>query len=301
MRINLILIFLFGQQVVAQTAFFIAPLINHKIYLNSYAADSRFGWWYFEHENIAHQNPYYTFDAVKISNRPSINIGVRIGGVVKEKHFFLLEWSQDEAGTMSKTSTFGTTNLEGSSSVDTPYKTYVKGLSYFQTGFAFNRISFSYGSNLSKKERLTKLYFRTDISITYGKANQASWLYENWTSSTSTYYHNDARWVSTEIKSYYFGRPSVLLGVGLNADIHLKFKEKEIYLFTLEATYRQGFRRLVYSSSKTIIEDNNELIGFSDGLTGKGSGIYFQISRKFPINFLINKKQSNRSMNDFHP
>lgn len=276
---------LFGKSAFSQTTFFISPLINYKVQLSSYSVHQYFGTYYSEYTYLGHQNPYYTFKAKKISGRPSINIGIRAGlTLANKKHLVYLEWSQDEAGTMSKTTSLQTPNYYGAPNLIPTYPVYTNGTRYFQSGFAYDRLSLGYGIRLTKEKTLTKIYFITDFSIIFGGKNRATWYYEmDSTANTSTYYYNDAKEVSTEITAYHWGRTSALLGIGIKTDIGAKFKGKEHYLFSLEVNYRQGFQPIGGSISTTHIEDNGKIIAFANELITKGSGIYFQISRKFQL------------------
>lgn len=274
---------LIGQNVVAQSTFFVTPLINYKIEFCSYPSDQRFGNLYSEQSFFGIQNPYYSFEAKKASTRPAINIGLRVGASFRgHKHILHLEWSQDGAGTMGKTSQLTTTNLEGSNIVP-EYSNYINGIGYYQTGFAYNRISLAYGVRLTQEKYLCKLYLTTDFSTVFGDENSMNKYYEQSPTSTSVYYHNNAKHLSTEINSYHFGVVSSLIGIGVKGDIGVKIKDKSLYLFSAEVNYRQGFKVIGSSLHTTRILDNNEVIGFSNELVTKGSGVYFQISRNIQL------------------
>lgn len=282
----------FGTITLSQTTFSIAPLISYKLHTCSYPIDEFFGF-SIENKNIQPQNPYYNFDVKRVSGRPAIDMGVRFQASFKDnKHLLLLEWSQDAMGTMSKTSELVTTNLENGSLP--PYNTYSAGTSYFHTGFTFNRFSFQYGRRITNKLSIARLYLLTDLSLTFGKYNRADWRYENWPENTSVYYHNNARWVSTDIMAEYWGGTSFLMGLGIRGDILLPLKKKTIYLFTLEGHYRQGFKTMGHSSHTTVIDDSGQIAAFFNTIVSRGSGIYFQISRNFQLYpWRPNKKAKN--------
>lgn len=274
---------LFGQNVVAQTTFYITPLINYKLLFCSYPSDQRFGNFYSEQTSFGNQNPYYTFEAKKVSTRPSINIGLRAGVSLKnKKHIIHFEWSQDEAGTMSKISSFQTPNLYGSNDIPS-YNTYGHYIGYFQSGFAYNRLSLGYGIRLTNEQFPTSVYFMGDISIVYGGKNKATWSYEQDQTNTSIYYHNNAEWISDEINAYHLGVTSALIGIGIKTDIGLIVNQKKKYLFSMEINYKQGFKSIGSSTYTTLIDDNNETIGFVNELITRGSGIYFQVSRNIQL------------------
>lgn len=288
MKIIIIMsIWLFGQNVVAQTTFSISPLINHKLSICGYGYDQHFGF-YSENQPSIIQNPYFEFGAKRISHRPSINIGLRfIASFEEDKHLLGFEWCQDEVGTMSKTKSFSTSNSYGLPPAT--HKTYGINTSYFQNAFAFDRFSISYGYLLSKKAKKNKLYLTTDLSFARFKDNRMEWFYKNSPENNAVYYHNNAKWEEIEQTAQLWGGNYFMLGVGLKTDVFISLKQKPVYLFSLETNYRQGFKVMVASGQRTLINDNNELIEFYNELGSKGSGIYFQISRKFQI-YPIKKK-----------
>jgi len=287
--ISIISLLLFGQLVVAQTTFSITPLVNYKLLFCGYGHDATFGF-YFENQPSHLHNPYYEFGAKRISHRPSINIGVRLmASLNDDKHLITTEWSQDEAGTMSKTYSFATANTTGMPPAS--YNTYGIGVSYFQTAFVYNRYSLYYGCRLTKKTTLSKVYFMTDLSLARTVHNSMEWYYENSPDNNSVYYHNNAKRVSTTYMAKIRDGTYFKAGIGFKADLTVPIKKKPIYLFSFETHYRQGFRTMVSGGQKTVINDNNQLVAFHNGLISKGSGIYFQISRNIKL-FTLKPKTS---------
>jgi hypothetical protein len=265
----------------AQTTFSISPLVNYKLLICSYPTDQSFGF-YSENQQINPQNPYYNFYAKRISHRPSINIGLRLDASLdNEKYTVMGEWSQDATGTMSKTTSLNTTNTYGLP--DPPYKTYSDGVNYFQNGFVFNRFSLFGGLRITKQEFLTKVWILLDYSLAITKSNQMFWNYENFSENNSEYYYNNAKWVKTETQAEIYKGVYSLIGVGLKADVFLKFNSNPTYIFTAETHFRQGLRLMSHGSETTVIDDNGEILAFLNTLSSKGSGIYFQISRRFKI------------------
>ncbi len=271
---------MFGQRCFAQTSISIAPLIIGKAYFCSYPSDFRFNQLYSEQSSQYVPNPYYTFGAKKFSYRPSIDIGIQFELSLKNnKHRIGLEWASDASGTMSKTTDFATTNTYG---VSVPYKTYGSGTSYFQSGFTYNRISLRYHYMLTNQNSIINLYFVPELTFTFGKSNSASWLFEIDTNTmNTTYFHNDAKSLSREINAYYNGQKSVLAGVGLRADV--KTHKQKKYLFTLDISYKQGYKVISYSQHTTVLYDSGKVFGITDGLSATGSGLYLQISRYFTL------------------
>jgi hypothetical protein len=288
----LILFMLFGPFLMAQTTISISPLINYKLLICSYPTNQFFGM-YSENQQIKPQNPYYSFYAKRISHRPSINIGLRFTANFKsDKHLLIGEWSQDEMGTMSKKVSLSTANTFGTP--EAPYNTFSSGVAYFQSGFVFNRFSLHYARKLTKASSLQKVWLLTDFSLAKTLDNQAEWLYENWPENNSFYYHNEATWLSTEIQANINKGIYGMFGIGFQADLSLKFKERKTYLFTVETHFRQGLKQMGYGSETTIINDNGTIIAFQNSLVSKGSGIYFQISRKFQL-YPFRKKNRKES------
>lgn len=283
MKTVLLCILLLSFGINAQTSFFISPLVNYKIQFCNYQGGPKLGSkteYFPEQNNIYPQNPYYSFSAKRLSTRPAIELGLRAGvSFQNKKHVLTLDWSTDEAGTMSKT-----TSLKVLNGVDTTqYKTYSQSLGYFQSGFVFHRFSLGYGIRLTKEKSPTRIYFTSDVSIAFGSSNSASWYYENYPENTSVYYHNNARWVSTEINARHLGVTSALFGLGIKGDIGFNTKKKPIYLFSLSINFRHGIRTLGYSNYITIIEDSGQKVAFSNSLSTNGSGLYFQFSRNIQL------------------
>ena len=55
------------------------------------------------------------------------------------------------------------------------------------------------------------LYLVPELTLTFGKANSATWLYENDTlTMNSTFLHNDVKSLSTEHRAYYNGQKSLI-------------------------------------------------------------------------------------------
>jgi hypothetical protein len=280
MRFILFLIIVFGQRCFAQTSISIAPLVIGKAYFCSYGSDYRFNQLYSEQNSQYTPNPYYTFGAKKFSYRPSIGIGIQVELSLKDgKHRIGLEWASDASGTMSKTTDFQTANTFG---ITVPYKTYGSGTSYFQSGFTYNRISVRYHSRLTKQNSIINLYLVPELTLTFGIANNATWLYEHDTiSMNNTYFHNDAKSLSRENSAYYIGQKSILAGIGLRADF--KTPKHKKYLFSLDLSYKQGYKVISYSQHTTVIYDSGKVFGITDGLSATGSGLYFQLSRSFTL------------------
>ncbi|MEN9326429.1 MAG: hypothetical protein RI943_850 [Bacteroidota bacterium] len=272
--------FLFAPFTMAQTTFSISPLVNHKLLFNGFSRVEN---------QIQAVNPYFNFYPKLISNRPSINIGLRLTMNFKnDGHLLMCEWSQDAMGTMSKTTTLGTSNTYGLP--EPAFKTYSIGTSYFQSGFVFDRFSLFYGRKLTKDKSLQKVWMLFDFSFAKSFDNQAEWKYENFPENNSVYYHNNATFLSKEIKAYSIKGIYALLGFGLMTDFSIRLKKKNLYLFTAEAQYRQGFKTMGFSTETTLINDTGETIAFLNSISSKGSGVYFQISRKFQL-YPLNVKQ----------
>jgi len=245
----LIICLLFGPFAMAQTTISISPLVNYKLLTCSYPTDQLFGI-YSENQQINPQNPYYSFYAKRLSHRPSINIGLRLTANFKsDKHLLIGEWSQDEMGTMSKTTSLSTSNTYGQP--EDPFKTYANGMSYFQSGFVFNRFSLVYARKLTKESSLQKVWLLMDYSLAKTVDNQAEWKYENFPENNSVYYHNNAKWVSYDIQAYIYKGFYSMFGIGLKTDFYLKLKQKSTYFFTFETHFRQGLKPMGYGSYTT--------------------------------------------------
>jgi hypothetical protein len=284
MKYRLLFLLMLGQYSIAQTSISIAPLVIGKVYTCSYGSDFRFSQLYSEQLNTDVQNPYMTFRAKRMSIRPSIDLGLQVELAFNDnKHRLGLEWAQDGTGTMSKSTHFTTVNSVGvPDSLIPDYKTYGNYTSYFHTGFVFNRISLRYQWRLTQEDAVFVTYIMPELAVIIGQENRQSWLYENDTLvSNATLFHNDAKIVSTEINAYYNGGTSVLLGVGLKTDIFTKKQHK--YLFSVDLSFKQGFKEIAGSTEAVVIEDSGKKFAIINELVATGSGFYLQISRSFRL------------------
>ncbi len=264
----------------AQISYSISPLLNTKFQFCNFGGDSRLGG-YTEYTNIGHQNPYYTFDSKSISARFTINLGFRLRADINKKHTVSLEWSQDEAGTMSKESAFLTSLsaplLEGQT------MSFGHGISYDQTNFSFQRFSLSYGIQVIKNPTFLEFYFMGDLSFLFGREKESNSLSALDPSTEIIYYHNESTFDSKEVRSWYWGGLATSLGLGCKLDFNGNIKSKSVHLFSVEAMYRQGLGNVAYSLHRTTIVESGDKVNFLNELSSRGSGIYFQISRRFSL------------------
>lgn len=284
-------IFMIGKLSIAQTSISIAPLMIGKAYFCSYPTDYRFTTFNTTFNNPDVANPYFSFSAKKISFRPGINLGIQVDLSLKNgKHRVGLEWATDASGTMSRTIDFSSANFVVTP--PPPYKTYGAYTNYFQTAFMYNRLSLRYQTRLTKENSKADLYLIPDVTLTFGQPNSSSWFYDyDTTNIKSTYFYNDARVIFSEITSSYSGFKTFLLGLGLRLD--LKTLNQKRYLFSIDLSCKLGYKTIVSSAHKYVIEDSGGVFGIVNGLSSAGSGMYLQLSRSFMLHSWKEKNGTN--------
>jgi hypothetical protein len=273
---------MFGQGVLAQTSISISPLFIGKAYFCSYASDYRFSSFYSEQVSNDVQNPYFNYSAKKFSYRPSIKIGLQLEFKFnKDKHRLGFEWAQDASGTMSKSTAFVHMNTLGiPDSLKPDNISYGNYTSYFMTGFLYNRLSFRYHRKITSNNLMFVTYIIPEATFIFGRENKSEWSFDMDTmTNNSTFYHNNARIVRNDILSVYSGKSSLMLGIGLKSDIYTP--KKHIYLFSIDLSYKQGFKTIIATIDNSIFVDTGKKIGIVNQLVSRGSGLYFQISRSF--------------------
>ncbi len=280
-----VLFCLMGTAAMTQTTVYVSPIIYKKLLVCGLSYDPSFGN-SFSYNSTAVNNPYFIFEAKKVSDRPSINLGVNFSiGVRDNKHLFGIELATDEVGTMSKISILSTMNYFGASNPPSnpPYSSYTYLLN---TAFTMGRLSFTYSGLITPKSSNCKLYLNSDLSVFIAKANQFNYFWDDTTSQNQQLYYNQLRIISTSLNSSIMTDRKVLaLGAGAKCDVGMSWKKRWHYFFTVDVNYRIGLDQVMGSGTTVEVIDGktNEQLFFTYGLESKGSGLYFQLSRRFQL------------------
>lgn len=265
----------------SQTSFFISPILSKKILANSVALPGLFrGGLNYTDQTM--DNPYFKFNNKLLSSRPSIYWGIGFGiNIDSNKHIFKIELSKDGVGGMAEFSTLSAYNPFPNQIQATHYahQTF-----YHQSSHLVSRITLGYNYLLTKKSTKSKVYINSDISLLFGRSHSQVWDYGDINEPGAFVLYNDS-----EIKKFYYGSQfsgkTLMLGLGLSSDIGFKIHNKWKYFFSLNILYRQGLKTVQSSGYNTYIKDNVE--NFDSVIyyetSSKGSGIYFEISRRFQL------------------
>jgi hypothetical protein len=284
MKIIVFFIFsLFGSQLVSQTSFSIEPLINYKINICNYLGNNNLVPLFQPHNQYKNENPYYTFYAKKVGGQYGFNVGLRALGSFKNgKRLLSFEWSIDATDTKSKVRSLTSANYFGIDPIP-ENKVYSWNTSVFGVGFTYNRLTFGYHHSIFTDKFNSKMYLSYDLSVLYGPKNEQFFYYEGDKNSTSRFYHNDSELLSREYFAYFKGITNYSLGVGLRSELNIKKNNQNIYLFNIDLNFRQGLKMMMFTSETFLINDSGKELGFINTIISRGSGIYFQISRKFQL------------------
>lgn len=261
----------------SQTSFFVAPIIGKKILSNSMTLPGLFSGG-FNYTNQTMDNPYFQFGNKVLSTRPAINWGLGLGiNINSNKHLFKIELSQDEVGGMAEVSTLSAYN---------PFPDQIQATHYSHTTFfhqsshLVTRLSLGYNYLITKKSNKCKMYLNSDVSLLFGRSQSQVWEYGDTNELGAFVLYNDA-----EIRKFYygssFGGQTLMLGIGLSSDLGFKIHNKWRYIFSFNVLYRQGFKTVQSSGYNWYIRDTGENFVINYGTSSKGSGIYFELSRRF--------------------
>ena len=264
--------FLLGPLIVAQVNFSISPLIITKFHTQN----NRY--------KFNPPNPYFNVDdRLLYHTRGGFDIGFNFQLYFpSDRHFMQGEFCIDASSTSLKFSSLGTTNTYGIE--QDSFKTYSSGgISDFTMGFKLPRFSIAYGRRLTKTNSLQKIWLMSEVSLRHSYGNRASYFYDYDSLNNAVYYHNNATHLTTDYRSGIHKGYSAMIGLGLKTDFSIRFKQRKIYLGTVDFCFRQGLKTIGYLSQISIINDNGKLVGFNNTLVTKGSGFYFQFGRKFQI------------------
>lgn len=254
----------------SQLKFFIEPTYNAKIgfaFLDP--NDNQSG----VKNPFQNQKIYYPLvvsESARIIQNFSLNIGL-CGGFFfnDDKNKIKFEWSQDKAS----------------------FRTHSNHRPYFgdysATGIIYHYYMNRFNVNVSQKISQKNGFMSSWLSLGVGSfvnINKFGGIGANWN------YENLYLLLTTELRSVYIESPpqkriNAFLRFGFENDF--KFHNK--YLLSFRIDYIQGLTKVahvVYGHEYLI---NNETIHYRSKLWSRGSGIYFQLSRRFQV-YPVKKK-----------
>lgn len=266
----------FANTLYSQNYLFIKPIINKRTSLTSMniSAPSVSSAGLYNFQKTA-SNPYFDFRPLKFSKVVAINVGIGIGGSFdNNKHLLSVEICTDDitSGSVANYLYKSTNNLTGEVS-------YADAEDYFLINQATYRLSFDYSVKLFNIQKST-IYLNTNLNFLHSNGDINSGGFNN---LNTELLYNGAYLNKREFFTSYIKGMTTLLGIGIQTDINLKVKNKTFYLFSFNVGYKQGFKRIEVTTQNFKIIDNNEIFSITYYTTNRGSGIYFEVSRRFQI------------------
>lgn len=260
----------------SQTKFFISPVINQKVFITTAPAFKNYGVFY--NSTTLASNPYFNYKIKKFSTRLDIPMGLNFGvSFLGDKHILSLGYTQDGVGNSKEISYFS----KSLSLPNDPYTNVFTDFTYPKNNlFYINRLTVKYSYRLNKNiEEKNKIYLNTDFSIIYGKSFIQSQT--SFPDPQIILLHNNAQITEFRAGTIYDGKANYMIGFGLMFDYGFKIKNKWRYILSLEVNYRHGLKAILYNNEIFKIEDKDETFYLIYGSQSRGSGIYFEISRRF--------------------
>lgn len=276
--IVLCLIVLF-EDINAQTKFFIKPTIDSKI-CTSTLLNNRYNQFInLPIKNGFPINPYFSANNVILSSRPCINFGVYVAMSINNgKHIFEIGVNEDVTG----------------SAYESHYMLYSDNDSLNFYSNSYNRIRsslFTYRYHMQYSLRLTKQSSWVTPYLTFGSgliynrdynADEVDNPFLNPALDIESYGNvqideNVAIYKVSHI-TYASNKYSGYINLGISGDFYTK---SNAHLFSISIFYLQGFKILEDTYHRHFITDNGVDKIYSHSTSSRGSGLYFQLSRKF--------------------
>jgi hypothetical protein len=265
-------LFFISTESFSQFRLFIKPIYQSK---NSFARLS--------HENnnnekFPFQNkgfymPYSNSFTSPFVTHPTFDIGITIGGISENKnHLFEIEYSKDHCGYRTK-SYFNHYLDPNSNSLD------------FYWYPNLNRFSFNYSLMIVSKKNY-ELRLTTGTGIFTNKKNNLNRLAEQFYSGILVAPNVEV--TSAYIQPFQEKKTNMILKIGLQNDFYIKTK----YIASLSLQYIQGIGQISFVEYSQEYLMNGIPSKTSVGLFSRGSGIYFELSRRINVYKLKNRKSS---------
>ncbi len=269
-----------------QTSFYIKPTLNNKIFISN--VNNLFSLHTIENSidnNSFLENPYFKAINVKFSTRPNYNFGLYFGVSLKnKKHLFEIGITEDATGSYFKSQYMEYKKLTINDSLIVHYSQ--NELGYSSSLFTY-RYSLKYCLRLNKAMNKNIISYATiggGIIINRRYPNQEDIQFSNF---KPTYSHEFAgnKYIDENTyiyKRYDYGYATIkysgYINIGISTDFYSK-KGKQILSASLY--YLHGFKPIELSYHDIYIMDKGVRKLFSYCTTSNGSGIYFQLARRF--------------------
>lgn len=277
----IILFWMLGGTLYSQVSFYLRPTVNMKTNQGRIwgpgAAKPIYSTMTNQYFSIISDRSYF--------DNGNINLGLHLGIKVRDKHFFELGASTDNAGI--KTQAFKHDwSLDPYTSNPNPQVVRKGGNNnQYIHGSPFTRISFSYNNliwkNTAETVRLRGIVgfgsmFNPYVNRKKGEfVSQVNNVFEIGIVDSNAV--NDVY----EITSTSAWRNSLYGNIGLGADFYSK--KKKSYLFSFDLFFLQGTRNVQIAHHRININDNGKDINFFYTFSSRGSGFYFTLSRRLQV------------------
>jgi hypothetical protein len=268
---RIVFIFFLSSLSFSQTTFYLQPLSNSKNSISFIAKEETGGvkTGFFENDYFFGTHTV-TYNA-RVVRRNSLNLGIGIGITLNESENLQFEWTQDKASFL----------------INSNYRTYFNDYNY-NVKITYHRAIHRVGLNYSKI-RFTQDGKRKFLQYSFGcgaflNFNQYSDVHVDQPTG-NIYLTPTLQLSSLYIQPLKEKKINAYLKFGLEGDV--RFRKK--YFFTTSAFYIQGFGKIARIEHVHKYKQNGELFILPIGLESRGSGIYFQLSRRFQV-YPIKKK-----------
>jgi hypothetical protein len=291
----LIFISLFGQ-LMAQTNFYLRPTIDYKYNISStsnYGIRASGGF----SDKFA-GNPYFEIDNKVFSKTTAIQMGCTFGVNLNKKKLIEIGWTLDGAGSQIATNGLSLTNFQNPNTVN--YYSAYNG-NAFSYSLITHRFQLQYYGIISKiSTKNIKNYFNGGLGLVFNpsaanpKKNSPAFI-ENFGgfvdsssfgSSDSTFFLI-TREEHTTLPTNRFG---FCINLGISTDF---YNDKEKYLFSVTIFYLKGFKNLLVINNLFNVLDDGVNKLYSYNTYSNGSGIHFQLSRRFQFKTWKDKLKKN--------
>lgn len=294
--LTLVSVCLIGHYSNAQLGFYLKPTFNFKTNQGNFLGkNDNYKEFTNKYFSIYNHKMYMDFN--------ELNLGINVGVNLNKKHFFEFGVAGDHAGIA--------VNVKGNTYWKDP-ESQIEVLrdnsTYTELGSTtYTKFSFSYENLIWKSKRdVFQLRFKSGMGL----------LFNRWTNPkkgiVQIFYNNAFALGETEpgvyinsheIKSTAWVRTSLFVDLGFGLDFYTK--KRSFYLFSFDVFYLQGLGGLNNGNMTTqehrinVIDLNNNTSQiYSYFLASKGSGFYFQISRRFQFYPWIPLSKKKRIANE---
>ncbi len=270
-----------------QTSYYFKPTLDNKIYIGN--ADNLLGGLHAiessPDNNSFLENQYFKAINIKFSSRACYNFGLYFGISLKnKKHLIEFGFTQDATGTQFKNQFM---EYKVVSKNDTLIEQYSKNQLVFASSLFTFRYHLQYGLRLNKSQNNRVVtYAIIGGGIIQNKSYpgqeeiESSNIGPAYSQEFAGNFYLDEDTYIYKMDNYGFATDkfSGYLNIGISTDFYTK---KGRQMFSASLFYLQGFKPIELSYHDTYIMDNTENKLISYRTTSNGSGIYFQISRRF--------------------